>query len=88
MDTRENCWRCFIDKVRRSLKVVLCMSPVGSTLRVRARKFPALVNGTSIDWHVTGKLAIYPSIQSILHMNHVIKLLSYKVQIARSLCMY
>ncbi|KAG8226803.1 hypothetical protein J437_LFUL002849 [Ladona fulva] len=50
IDTRENCWRFFIDRVRRQLKVVLCFSPVGSTLRVRSRKFPALVNGTIIDW--------------------------------------
>ena len=50
MDTRENCWSFFIDRVRRQLKVVLCFSPVGSTLRVRARKFPALVNCTSINW--------------------------------------
>ncbi|KAK7507150.1 hypothetical protein BaRGS_00001085, partial [Batillaria attramentaria] len=49
-DTRENCWRAFIDKVRRTLKVVLCFSPVGSTLRVRGRKFPAVTNCTSIDW--------------------------------------
>lgn len=31
-------------------QVILCFSPVGSTLRVRARKFPAVVNCTSIDW--------------------------------------
>ena len=49
-DTRENCWKYFIDKVRRLLKVVLCFSPVGSTLRVRSRKFPAIINCTSIDW--------------------------------------
>ncbi|RZC39341.1 MT, DHC N2, AAA 7, DHC N1 and/or AAA 9 domain containing protein [Asbolus verrucosus] len=49
-DTRENCWKFFIDRVRRLLKTVLCFSPVGSTLRVRARKFPAIVNCTSIDW--------------------------------------
>ncbi|GAB1599188.1 dynein beta chain, ciliary [Argonauta hians] len=49
-DTRENCWRFYIDKVRRSLKVVLCFSPVGPTLRVRSRKFPAITNCTSIDW--------------------------------------
>ncbi|CBY35491.1 unnamed protein product [Oikopleura dioica] len=49
-DSRENCWSFFIDRVRRSLKVVLCFSPVGVKLRVRARKFPALVNCTSIDW--------------------------------------
>ncbi|XP_030631015.1 dynein heavy chain 17, axonemal-like [Chanos chanos] len=49
-DTRENCWKFFIDRVRKQLKVILCFSPVGSTLRVRARKFPAVVNCTSIDW--------------------------------------
>ncbi|XP_041078235.1 dynein heavy chain 9, axonemal-like [Polyodon spathula] len=50
MDTRENCWKFFIDRVRRQLKVALCFSPVGNKLRVRSRKFPAVVNCTSIDW--------------------------------------
>ncbi|XP_030371689.1 dynein beta chain, ciliary [Scaptodrosophila lebanonensis] len=50
MDSRENCWKYFIEKVRSLLKVVLCFSPVGATLRVRSRKFPALVNCTTIDW--------------------------------------
>ena len=49
-DTRENCWSFFIDRVRKQLKVVLCFSPVGATLRVRSRKFPAIVNCTNIDW--------------------------------------
>nr|XP_031541762.1 dynein heavy chain 17, axonemal [Vicugna pacos] len=49
-DTREACWKFFIDKVRKHLKVILCFSPVGSVLRVRARKFPAVVNCTAIDW--------------------------------------
>lgn len=49
-DSKENCWKFFIEKVRSLLKVVLCFSPVGATLRVRARKFPALVNCTTIDW--------------------------------------
>ncbi|NWQ91943.1 DYH17 protein, partial [Burhinus bistriatus] len=49
-DTRENCWKLFIEKVRRQLKVILCFSPVGSILRVRARRFPAVVNCTAIDW--------------------------------------
>ena len=35
---------------RVCLQVVLCFSPVGTTLRVRARKFPAIVNCTNIDW--------------------------------------
>ncbi|KAJ8253035.1 hypothetical protein GJAV_G00208400 [Gymnothorax javanicus] len=50
LDTRECCWRFFIERIRRQLKVVLCFSPVGFTLRTRARKFPALVNCTAIDW--------------------------------------
>ena len=47
-DTRENIWKFFIDRVRKQLKVVLCFSPVGNILRVRGRKFPAIVNCTSI----------------------------------------
>ncbi|XP_059622514.1 dynein beta chain, ciliary-like [Phlebotomus argentipes] len=50
LDTKQNCWKFFIDKVRQQLKIVLCFSPVGSTLRVRARKFPAIVNCTAINW--------------------------------------
>ncbi|KAG8128897.1 hypothetical protein E2320_015669, partial [Naja naja] len=50
MDTREACWKFFIDRVRRQLKVALCFSPVGNKLRVRSRKFPAIVNCTVIDW--------------------------------------
>ncbi|XP_006734337.1 dynein heavy chain 17, axonemal [Leptonychotes weddellii] len=49
-DTRETCWKFFIEKVRKQLKVILCFSPVGSILRVRARKFPAVVNCTAINW--------------------------------------
>lgn len=49
-ETRENCWMFFINKVRSLLKVVLCFSPVGSTLRIRARRFPALITCTSINW--------------------------------------
>ncbi|NXH15458.1 DYH17 protein, partial [Bucco capensis] len=49
-DTRENCWKLFIERVRRQLKVILCFSPVGSTLRVWAKKFPAVVNCMAIDW--------------------------------------
>ncbi|KAL3288579.1 hypothetical protein HHI36_003018 [Cryptolaemus montrouzieri] len=49
-DTKENCWKFFINRVRSLLKCVLCFSPVGATLRIRARKFPAIVNCVSIDW--------------------------------------
>ncbi|KAL8275355.1 hypothetical protein Esti_000677 [Eimeria stiedai] len=49
-DTREGFWTFFIDKIRRNLHAVLCLSPAGEALRTRARKFPALVNCTVIDW--------------------------------------
>lgn len=50
LETKENCWQFFINKVRTLVKIVLCFSPVGSTLRVRSRRFPALVTCTSINW--------------------------------------
>ncbi|KAM7420607.1 hypothetical protein PAMA_015032 [Pampus argenteus] len=50
LDTRENCWRFFTDRVRLQLTVVMCLSPVGSALRLRAHRFPALIQCTNIDW--------------------------------------
>ena len=50
IDTKENCWGFYIEKVRKFLHVALCFSPVGDTFRVRARQFPALVSCTQIDW--------------------------------------
>uniref|UniRef100_A0A671UN02 Dynein axonemal heavy chain 11 n=1 Tax=Sparus aurata TaxID=8175 RepID=A0A671UN02_SPAAU len=50
LDSRENGWRFFTDRVRRQLTVILCLSPVGSALSVRARRFPALIQCTTIDW--------------------------------------
>jgi len=49
-DTNENCYEFFIEKVKKNLHMVLCFSPVGEAFRVRARRFPALVNNTVIDW--------------------------------------
>ena len=50
IDTQENCWDFFIEKVRKNLHLVLCFSPVGDKFRIRARQFPALVNNTVFDW--------------------------------------
>jgi dynein heavy chain len=47
---RSNCWDFFISEIRRNLHVVLAFSPVGDAFRTRARKFPAIVNCTVIDW--------------------------------------
>eukprot|EP00744_Colponema_vietnamica_P000937 GILI01001621.1.p1 GENE.GILI01001621.1~~GILI01001621.1.p1 ORF type:complete len:2798 (-),score=990.63 GILI01001621.1:124-7776(-) len=49
-ETREHMMEYFITKVRKNLHVILCFSPVGDTFRIRARKFPGLINCTSVDW--------------------------------------
>uniref|UniRef100_A0A8D2N8R8 Dynein axonemal heavy chain 17 n=1 Tax=Zonotrichia albicollis TaxID=44394 RepID=A0A8D2N8R8_ZONAL len=49
VDSRENCWRFFIERVRRQLKVALCLSPVGPKLRLHSRRFPALASCTTMD---------------------------------------
>ena len=40
----------FYDRMKKLLKIVLCFSPVGNLMRVRARKFPGIINSTCIDW--------------------------------------
>lgn len=49
IDSKDNCWKFFIDRVKANLHMALCFSP-GDSLRNRAKKFPALVNCTVIDW--------------------------------------
>ena len=36
--------------MRANLHVILCFSPIGEPIRVRTRRFPALVNCVVIDW--------------------------------------
>jgi len=50
VDNKDNCIKFFYDRVRKNLHMSLCFSPVGDGFRNRARKFPALVNCTVIDW--------------------------------------
>ena len=49
-DTPDNLKQFFIDCSRDNLHLVLCMSPVNPKFPERARKFPGLVSGTTIDW--------------------------------------
>ncbi|KAJ6660734.1 hypothetical protein lerEdw1_017360 [Lerista edwardsae] len=64
MDSKENCWQFFTDRICQQLKVVLCFSPVGFTLRTRVRRFPALVNRTAIDWFHAWPLAALQSVST------------------------
>ncbi|KAL0979348.1 hypothetical protein UPYG_G00183960 [Umbra pygmaea] len=50
VQSKESLWQCFVNKSANNLHIVLCMSPVGDTLRTRCRNFPGLVNNTGIDW--------------------------------------
>lgn len=50
LDSKENCWKFFIDRVKKNLHMSLCFSPVGDSFRNRSRKFPAIINSTVIDW--------------------------------------
>jgi dynein heavy chain len=50
IDTVDNINALFISRVRESLHICLCMSPVGETLRIRCRQFPSLVNCCTLDW--------------------------------------
>ena len=45
-----NLWSFFIERVRANLHLVLCLSPIGDKFCTRARMFPGLINGCTIDW--------------------------------------
>lgn len=48
-DTPEARTNYFVSRVKRNLHVVLAFSPVGDVFRIRARRFPGLVNCTGLD---------------------------------------
>ena len=41
--SKESLWQYFVDKSANNLHIVLCMSPVGDTLRMRCKNFPGLI---------------------------------------------
>lgn len=48
--TKDNCYKFFIDRVKRNLHMSICFSPVGDGFRNKAKKFPAIINNTVIDY--------------------------------------
>ena len=40
----------FVTRVRSNLHIIFCMSPMGEAYRERLRKFPAIVNCSTLDW--------------------------------------
>ncbi len=52
-ETFDGLWNFFIGRVRSNLHVLLAMSPIGDALRERCRKYPGLVNCTTINWFHT-----------------------------------
>lgn len=50
VDNKDNCWKFYLDRVKKNLHMSLCFSPVGDAFRNRSRRFPALINCTVIDW--------------------------------------
>ena len=40
----------FVENTKANLHIVFCTSPVGENLRIRMRKFPALINCCILDW--------------------------------------
>lgn len=41
---KDNLYNLFVQRVRNNLHIILCLSPVGESLRTRLRMFPSLVN--------------------------------------------
>ena len=52
IDTTDNLVKFFIDRVRSNLHIAICMSPINNKFSERARKFPGIIAGCTIDWHL------------------------------------
>src|SRR5690606_31316378 len=48
--TRLNIFAQYLNRVKRNIHLVLCMSPLGAAFRTRLRMFPSIVNCCTIDW--------------------------------------
>jgi len=49
-DTDDQLFKYLILQVRKNLKMIVCMSPIGDLMRKRTAKFPGIVNCCSVDF--------------------------------------
>ncbi len=49
-ESDEIIWKIFLDKVKASFKIILCVSPSGNKLKTITRKFPSIAYRMRIDW--------------------------------------
>uniref|UniRef100_A0A7S3JKK7 Uncharacterized protein n=1 Tax=Euplotes harpa TaxID=151035 RepID=A0A7S3JKK7_9SPIT len=49
-DSPDQLFEFFLDKCKKNLHIGLCFSPVGDMFRIRARRFPGIINCTQVDW--------------------------------------
>ncbi len=45
-----NLFSCYIQRVKRNLHLVICMSQLSDLFAQRLRQFPSLVNCCTLDW--------------------------------------
>ena len=50
VDTPDNLYSFFLSRLRDNLHIVLCFSPANEKFAERARRFPGLISGCTIDW--------------------------------------
>lgn len=58
-ETPDVMYGTFVSRVRDKLHIVLCMSPVGDSFRIRCRMFPSLINCCTIDWCVWKRVSLF-----------------------------
>lgn len=51
IEQKDILYATYIERVRDLFHIILCMSPVGDSLRIRCRMFPSLVNCCTLDWY-------------------------------------
>lgn len=72
-ESRDILYENFIELTRENLHIIFCTSPVGDTLRIRCRKFPALINCCTLNWFVS-----WPQEALVSCCENSFKELSYK----------